>query len=687
MEGHKKRDSSNRGVIQKTSRLLHGGRSPFAEMLLADEARFRSKQGLFQSMGLFSIFGKKLVEHLWLLWELVITGGPTMVVGPNVGASSAAILGMVSLASPVYFGGDFRPHFTAFDPDYRDIVGAHDRASSKQQMAWGTPVLEVQQPSMGTSGGNVASGFPSILLGVINPIFLRTLSRWPNAIVLPGAAGRSANADLASYKKLQRVLSEDHQGMARARAAHQGEPKGKSRDTNDTGEGQDEQQQEKQHRHQQQHSRSLGVQGPSLHSRGPTVRVQVVRTGASLEQVLQGDDRPEEPILITRQQPVMVPDGNVLSSLLDPSCPHNPATAAIATAAVAAASAAPPPPTQGDGRPDGDGSSAPSSDSKGALPGEGGGDDISVGKWGGGAETRREWKDSLRAINDVILRRHFVSLTRSFLEPFDLYFRPDFVVQAPSLGTMPSSLNTASWHIRSHSVSPPPVTAFGGLGLVGNLLVGGEGRGVSDPGWFGMEKRKMKKSMPLHEQMHDMALAGGGGGAHLPAAMPLSIYTDPETLLRRFVQEEFMVELALMGPPAAFQHVQWQILYQRFIESPSFRPWFTTQRIVCVEELRTMCREVCLKTGEAEVIRSCVPAGRRNAERGRLLQLLVKIKGSMDRERQRRHVDHELLRQMEIHRAAVDAALSEPCREQGRKGMKKGGMERKNRLLNGSVKL
>lgn len=76
---------------------LHGGRSPFAEMLLADEARFRAKQGLFQSIGLYSIFGKKLVEHLWLLWELVLTGGPTLVVGSSVGASSAAILGMVRL--------------------------------------------------------------------------------------------------------------------------------------------------------------------------------------------------------------------------------------------------------------------------------------------------------------------------------------------------------------------------------------------------------------------------------------------------------------------------------------------------------------------------------------------------------------------------------------------------------------
>ncbi|CAN0414768.1 unnamed protein product [Ectocarpus sp. 8 AP-2014] len=133
---HRSGSPDNRNVqIHRTASNLRGGRSPFAEMLLADEARFRAKQGLFQSIGLYSIFGKKLVEHLWLLWELVLTGGPTLVLGSSVGASSAAILGMVSLASPVYYGGDFRPHFTTFDPDYREIVAAHDKVS-KQQM-WG----------------------------------------------------------------------------------------------------------------------------------------------------------------------------------------------------------------------------------------------------------------------------------------------------------------------------------------------------------------------------------------------------------------------------------------------------------------------------------------------------------------------------------------------------------------------
>lgn len=38
--------------------------------------------------------------------------------------------------------------------------------------------------------------------------------------------------------------------------------------------------------------------------RPPPVRVQVVRAGASLEQVVGQDDRPDEPIIVARQQPV-----------------------------------------------------------------------------------------------------------------------------------------------------------------------------------------------------------------------------------------------------------------------------------------------------------------------------------------------------------------------------------------------
>ncbi|CAM9308380.1 unnamed protein product, partial [Laminaria digitata] len=498
---------------------LHGGRSPFAEMLLADEARFRSKQGLFQSIGLYSIFGKKLVEHLWLLWELVITGAPTLVVGSSVGASSAAILGMVSLASPVYFGGDFRPHFTTFDPDYQDIVAAHDKVS-KQQL-WGSSVLGVPAPVVGV---DASGGFPSMLLGVINPIFLRTLSRWPNAIVLPGAAGRSSNAGTATFRKLQKELSDDVSSSPRNRNCPTPAKEG------------------------------------TVPARPPPVRVQVVRAGASLEQVVGQDDRPSEPIIVGRQQPVMLPDVAVLSRLLDPSSPYNPATAAVAAAAVSNPAHGHHPPT-------------PLAGVVAAAAAAAAEAEVCKGQGKVGLETKGQWKDSLRAINDIILRRHFADLTRSFLSPFDRYFR------------------------------------------------------------------RAKPTRALSAWQH-RALAR------------MSVYTEAEVLLPKFGQEEFLTEMFVKGPPKPFAHVQWETLYRRFMDSPNFRPWFTTQRAEAVERLKETSRVMCLRTSPQSIVEACVPA--------RLPQLLAKIRATIAREWQQKgaSVDWELLERMELHQKAVATAIA-----------------------------
>lgn len=89
---------------------------------------------------------------------------------------------------------------------------------------------------------------------------------------------------------------------------------------------------------------------------------------------------------------VMIPDVSVLSRLLDPACPYNPTTAA---AAVAAAST----PVQGQ----------PATPNAGVVAAAAAAAAAAVK---GGAETKGQWKDSLRAINDIILRRHFADLTR-----------------------------------------------------------------------------------------------------------------------------------------------------------------------------------------------------------------------------------------------------------------------------------
>jgi len=59
---------------------------------------------------------------------------------------SEAVLGVISLISPLEFSGDYRPYFTIYDPDYRLYQEEHEKKKI----------------------GNV-------ILGVTNPLFLKVI--------------------------------------------------------------------------------------------------------------------------------------------------------------------------------------------------------------------------------------------------------------------------------------------------------------------------------------------------------------------------------------------------------------------------------------------------------------------------------------------------------------------------------
>lgn len=62
-----------------------------------------------------------------------------------------------SLISPLSYGGDFRPYFTIYDRDFKEIADLHD-----------------------SSKGNK---LPPAILGVTNPIFLKVFKHWRNTLV------------------------------------------------------------------------------------------------------------------------------------------------------------------------------------------------------------------------------------------------------------------------------------------------------------------------------------------------------------------------------------------------------------------------------------------------------------------------------------------------------------------------
>uniref|UniRef100_A0A8D0GGK7 DENN domain containing 6A n=1 Tax=Sphenodon punctatus TaxID=8508 RepID=A0A8D0GGK7_SPHPU len=89
--------------------------------------------------------------HIQMLWELVLLGEPLVVMAPSPCESSETVLALVSCISPLKYCSDFRPYFTIHDSEFKEYT------------------TRTQAP-------------PSVILGVTNPFFAKTLQHWPHII-------------------------------------------------------------------------------------------------------------------------------------------------------------------------------------------------------------------------------------------------------------------------------------------------------------------------------------------------------------------------------------------------------------------------------------------------------------------------------------------------------------------------
>lgn len=92
-----------------------------------------------------------VLPHLNLLWELVITAEPLVVMAMSPTTAANTVQTLVSLISPLKFGGDYRPFFTIHDSEFKEYT---TRTSAP----------------------------PNVILGVTNPFFAKTLQHWPHII-------------------------------------------------------------------------------------------------------------------------------------------------------------------------------------------------------------------------------------------------------------------------------------------------------------------------------------------------------------------------------------------------------------------------------------------------------------------------------------------------------------------------
>ncbi|XP_071081895.1 protein DENND6B-like isoform X1 [Haliotis cracherodii] len=99
---------------------------------------------------IYSAF-QSILPHIQLLWELVLVGEPIVVMAASPSVTSNCVQALINLIAPLRYCSDFRPYFTIHDSEFKEYT------------------TKVQAP-------------PSVILGVTNPFFAKTLQHWPHII-------------------------------------------------------------------------------------------------------------------------------------------------------------------------------------------------------------------------------------------------------------------------------------------------------------------------------------------------------------------------------------------------------------------------------------------------------------------------------------------------------------------------
>lgn len=92
-----------------------------------------------------------IISHIQLLWELVLTCEPIIVMAPTPDICCEMVQSLVSMIWPLKYSSDFRPFFTIHDTEFKEYT------------------QKSQSP-------------PPVILGVTNPFFAKTLQHWPHII-------------------------------------------------------------------------------------------------------------------------------------------------------------------------------------------------------------------------------------------------------------------------------------------------------------------------------------------------------------------------------------------------------------------------------------------------------------------------------------------------------------------------
>lgn len=132
-------------------------------------------QGLFHDADIFGIY-RGLLLQLWLLWELLIIGEPVLIIAPTPPQCCEAVAALVSLVAPLLCSVDFRPYFTIHDAEFAGLNSLKE-----------------------------GSTFPSMVLGVTNLFFLKSLRNIPHIVSVGSPSFNSTRVSSAHQASSARV--------------------------------------------------------------------------------------------------------------------------------------------------------------------------------------------------------------------------------------------------------------------------------------------------------------------------------------------------------------------------------------------------------------------------------------------------------------------------------------------------
>ncbi|KAG0001736.1 hypothetical protein BGZ79_004225 [Entomortierella chlamydospora] len=130
--------------------------------------------------GLYKHF-QDLVPDLWLCWELMTLAEPIMLIGTSPEVCSESVASLVDIINPIPYCGDYRPYFTIQDTDFKSFC-------------------------------NKSSPPSSIILGVTNPFFAKSLEHWPHIIKIGKPMNRRPNNKLMNDGSIGKTTGSPRQG-------------------------------------------------------------------------------------------------------------------------------------------------------------------------------------------------------------------------------------------------------------------------------------------------------------------------------------------------------------------------------------------------------------------------------------------------------------------------------------------